>query len=742
MTKTKEERREQVAEVLCAYSIDERVLTLLTYALGRTLDRLVGSQDRLNLSWEETEAIRHVADWITAAVMENAVWLSRVDSNGRPLKLMKLGSLEAARHEADKAMRKHAHKALAVNLPSGAEAVETELADGYYLVRLLTPEALDIESGAMQHCIGNGAYDASLGKDDIAFYSLRDSFGKPHATIEVENGWITQCQGKQNRMPDQKYVGYLFPFFVDRGWKTYAPLKHVDLVQASDHSLHHIRHLPDNFECASDLNLSNRAITHLPRQLHVDGNLNIQGTEITELPDGLTVKGSVYAQQTKLARIGEGVFIGKNLAIAETPLVSIPDDIVIAGSLMARRSALSNYPAKAVVMGDVDLSSTPISQLPDGLRITRSLDLSDCERLEALPERFVIGGGLSIKNTKIKRIPVGSRIGRYLFASGSDIEDIGTQKVWGALDLSETPIKRLPDNIAILGRRGNGGLNLSGSAIEDLGKGLRVVGRLVLRDTLLTCLPDIDVRGELDLSGSKLRTIPVGFRMAGTMNISHTQVELLPENMEVTGALIAEGLNALRISSGVKVGTIFDLGGSTVISWADGGSFGSLRCRGADIAWLPRFLDVHEFIGDDARVASWPEKMLVDGDFSFQRGVTGDMPRHLAARNVDCNGARGVSTPSVIRSIKRVDFSESRFQAYPSQVVADYGNFRRSFLTHLPAAWKIAKSLLVEGSKLETIETGLNVFGDFKFSKTPLHRRQEMESCCESGVISSTRTGH
>lgn len=741
MTMTKEERHAAVAKVLCDFSDDTAVLSLLTFAVGRALERQLDDQGRLSLSWEQSSIIRHVADWLAVAVMEKSPWLSRLDTYGRPLKLMKLGSLEAANNEADKAMRKHAQKVLAVKLVSGAESLEAELEDGYYVVRLLTPEALDVESGAMQHCIGHGSYDASLGMDGYAFYSLRDQFGKPHATLEVRDDWVLQCQGKQNKMPDPKYVGYLLSLLVSRKWKTREPLQHRDYVAATDHAFHHVCDLPDGLECKGNLNLSNRGISSLPRDLRVGGNLDIRGTAIKRLPDGLSVRGGLYAYDTPLEHIGNGVSVGGTLNIQGTPVTAIPEDIVVSENLLARETAITSYPAKALVMGVVDLSSTPISSLPEGLQIVRSLDLTNCKNLVALPASFVIGNRLSIRNTAISRIPPGVKIGRSLCASGSKIEDIGTQKVWEALDLADTPIKRLPDNLMIVARRGGGVLSLSGSAIEDLGQNLKVTGRLVLTNTLLSEMPDVTVKGELDISRSQLRIIPDGFRVAGTLNISDTQVSVIPEGMEVTGNLVARRLESIRISAGVKVGKAIDIGGSTVVDWSDGGAFGGIVCGEAVIARLPRLLEVQAFVADDAEIDVWPERMVVQGLFTFKRGAAGVMPAILQAGAVDCSGSKGVSAPASITAIKRVDFSESRFQSYPDQVVAENANFRRCQMTHLPAAWKIGKNLAVDRSRLETIEAGLVVMGNFSYARTPLHRRQEIEGYGEPTTRSSVRIG-
>jgi hypothetical protein len=98
--------------------------------------------------------------------------------------------------------------------------------DGWKIVRLLMPEALDREGEHMQHCIGKGAYDHHLDGDSHVFYSLRDPKNRPHATMEVENeagiAKLIQCKGKKNALLMEKYYSYTIPFVRGRGLE--APL--------------------------------------------------------------------------------------------------------------------------------------------------------------------------------------------------------------------------------------------------------------------------------------------------------------------------------------------------------------------------------------------------------------------------------------------------------------------------------------------------------------------------------------
>jgi hypothetical protein len=101
--------------------------------------------------------VRHVADWISAAVINDEPWLKDIDGEGRTKKLLKIGSLAQAEAEADKAMRRFAFKAAAAPHVDGEgeESIMT-FADGGRVVRLLTPAALDRESAMMGHCVGQG----------------------------------------------------------------------------------------------------------------------------------------------------------------------------------------------------------------------------------------------------------------------------------------------------------------------------------------------------------------------------------------------------------------------------------------------------------------------------------------------------------------------------------------------------------------------------------------------------------
>lgn len=165
------------------------------------------------------DAIRHVADWIEADVRRGASWLERLDTDGRPPKLAKLTTLAQAVNEADKAMRRRGTPEHEGDRDEG-ERLETSLEDGWSVVRLLTPDALDHESVRMRHCVGHGAYDQSVASGSVRIHSLRDPDGRPHLTIEILSGpppKLRQMLGRRNAAPDEILASRVKPWLGSMG---------------------------------------------------------------------------------------------------------------------------------------------------------------------------------------------------------------------------------------------------------------------------------------------------------------------------------------------------------------------------------------------------------------------------------------------------------------------------------------------------------------------------------------------
>jgi hypothetical protein len=88
----------------------------------------------------------------------------------------------------------------------------------------------------------------------------------------------------------------------------------------------------------------------------------------------------------------------------------------------------------------------------------------------------------------------------------------------GYLDLSNTPITSLPDNLHV-----GGGLYLLETPITSLGNNLHVGGYLDLRGTPITSLGDnLHVEGSLYLRGTPITSLPDNLVVKGTVYIYKT----------------------------------------------------------------------------------------------------------------------------------------------------------------------------------------------------------------------------
>ncbi|MCZ7862531.1 PcfJ domain-containing protein [Agrobacterium salinitolerans] len=192
------------------------ILDLLTVSYARvviTESKRLGSFDENR--YNDTQ-LYHIADWLVSARLRNDDWLRRLDSENRPRKLMKFGSVAQMVAEANKAMRKRLNDGKALEASAGAELVH-DFGDGYGVFKLTTKEALDHEGWEMGHCVGQGAYDLGVVTGDTVIFSLRDKFAKSHATVELDTrrSSIRQIKGKQNDHPKGEYMrrlsGWLDP---------------------------------------------------------------------------------------------------------------------------------------------------------------------------------------------------------------------------------------------------------------------------------------------------------------------------------------------------------------------------------------------------------------------------------------------------------------------------------------------------------------------------------------------------
>ena len=398
---------ERIHPNLLPYTPDPGVVGLMDACVGRILRR---ERDAIIV---DKERLRHIADWLRAAIANDEPWLKNVDEHGRPKKLMKFGSIDAIVREADKAMLKAAQKLRGVKLVDGDEELVETLQDGYYVVRLLTPTALDRESAEMQHCIGNGAYDDSLNDGRRAYLSLRDPQGKAHVTMEVSDRSIVQLQGKQNTRPIRRYIDILIPYIRASGLAVGPHAAQLGHIIDIDGVWHPFDKLPEGLTVEGNLDLSDTPITKLPDGMTVKGDLDLSHTPITELPKGMTVGGFLFADNTPITDLPEGLTVEQGLHLSYTKIFALPEGLKVNNFLHLSYTPITALPEGLTVGCNLHLCGTPITTLPKGLKVGGHLNLCGTP-LTASADRLAVDSGLRLDDASIFSLPddlsVGGRI--------------------------------------------------------------------------------------------------------------------------------------------------------------------------------------------------------------------------------------------------------------------------------------------------------------------------------------------
>ncbi|MBY3151297.1 hypothetical protein HFO56_02710 [Rhizobium laguerreae] len=405
------EQDSEIVDFLSTFTEDAEVVRLLYHCVGRILLKIKNSKR----NWREAGLavdLKDAADWLEVALLHKEDWLFKVDEHGRPKKLLKFADLDGILKEANKAMIKRAVQTPVIRIDEGEEVLEQVLGSGWYMVRLLTPRALDNESFEMQHCVGHGTYDTRVANGQVVILSLRDPHNKPHVTIEVDTrtNSVVQIRGKQNARPKAEYARRVRQFIRDRDYDSiYRPIE-IGLVVDEMGKAHSIDNLPEGLAIKGNLDLSEYALTALPAFLEVRGDLKIAGSAIRDLPRGLRVTGSLLATKSRLERL--------------------PVDHGIARS--------------------IDVSSTMITELPDGLEVDGDLDISDT-MMRRLPEDLVVTGHLKMESTDIPVFPASAVIGLNLFLSGSGIRRFEGNSLYvgGCLMMNNCGRVHFPERVTV-----------------------------------------------------------------------------------------------------------------------------------------------------------------------------------------------------------------------------------------------------------------------------------------------------
>lgn len=528
MTVSLDIQKKAVLRLLHAYAPqNEKVDPLLVVSLGRVL--LKGAKRNEDIhSLVTGDQVRHIYDWLKAEVLNGATWLSNCDEKGRPRKLLKFGSVAQIVQEADKAMAQANQRTGKVSLIEGDEVLIAELEDGYSLVRMLTPAALDRESQVMQHCIGNGGYDDELTKEWARFLSLRDAVGNPHVTMDIsindDRMHINQIKGKQNAVPIAKYLSILRPWFAEmKATLTYMPER--GLMVSANEEIYHASELPDDFECKRDFRVHELEGARIPERLKVHGHMSVishDGENVqSQLPDGLYVGGDLTIRSPMIEVISKNTTVKGTLRASCSNISVIGEGLTVFGDCYLAGTKIEKLPSKLTVIGKLFIGGTQVKEIGESV-IFSSLDASG-SYLDAVPTHIKEYDELKIDGTSIKSLPEGLSISRFSAANVDFVSFPENLRVEGDLILYRANIPVLFDTLELPLESCFAESKIGEMRGDIVFEGGPIRKSVDFTDAKIGKLPDsiTVIDGDLILNGTDISTLPRKVFVTNTIEMLH-----------------------------------------------------------------------------------------------------------------------------------------------------------------------------------------------------------------------------
>lgn len=656
------------AQTMAGVSIRE----LLEMSVGRIWKAQIASKQAGDFQRRSLANIsgdlRHIRDWLVGAVLRHDPWLDRLNPDGVPLKLAKFGRFEQVVDEANKAIRK-------LNTRGTAKDIESEVVhafgNGYVMVQLKTSAELEAESVMMQHCVGQGAYHGVVESDLTRIFSLRDSHGKAHVTIEVDARELSveQVKGKQNRIPRTDYFEMVAEWLNTKEYEFHCEDYPPGFAIDNNGKIVNIAKLKDGDEFDGDLkiDLSAGQNPSLPENLVVTGSLSVRVTGITpgagkfDLPKGLVVLGDLTMSGVHLTQ--DEAFPGRAVYLDNCVIERLPPRmeqtttirggkvigdfakgvvferlVVISavsktGRLLKRSTFLNNLhldgeastdiPDGFKVAGDLKITRSSAVFFDGSVEVGRSFVIND-SRIEGDPSRLRIGTTLHVHRSKMRMLPADTVVGTDLVLSS--VEDIRTLpravRVGGSIRIDDTRIYSLE------GRKEFNGLSLKRTEVRELAQGVVVRGDLNISHLPMERLPaDLVVEGDMSIGPGPIKYIPRTTKLGGSLSLRGSYVVAVPEGFHIPKDLDITGLGSFRIPPGVTIGRNLVGGGAGIEELPNDFSLHSLLVPGSSLQKLPRRLNVE---GDldvrSTRIDSVPATLSVGGNADFRKTSIKSIP--------------------------------------------------------------------------------------------------------------------
>jgi hypothetical protein len=597
----------------------------------------------------------HIRDWLVGAVLRRDRWLDRLNPDGVPLKLAKSGRFEQIVDEANKAMRKLNSRGVGVAVTSD---MVHEFGNGYVMVQLKTSAELEVESSMMQHCVGLGAYHGAVESDRTRIYSLRDSHGKAHVTIEVDVSGLSveQVKGKQNRLPRIDYFEMVVDWLNTQNYEFGCDDLPPGFAVDNKGKLVNVTKLKDGDEFDGDLTIRVEDVTvpYLPRNLTVTGFLHISKPGLVaasalklELPEGLVVQGdfsltgvhvvqekefpgrAVYLDHCVIeklpARIAQTTTITLSKLIGDFSEGIIFERLLVLSSSSLRQGRLLD---RSTFLNNLNLDGDSATMIPDGLRVAGDLKITKAScvffdgsvdvggsmvvsdsRIEGDPSRLHVGRTLHVHRSKMRMLPDDTVIGTDLILSSvSDIRTLPRSvQVGRGIRIDDAQI------VSLEGRKEfNGELCLHRTAVKELAAGTVVRGMLKVSNLPMERLPsDLVVQEDLCIGPCPIKRIPSSAKIGNNLILRGSTVVAVPEGYNIPGDLDITGIGSFRIPPGVTIGR-------------------NLIANGAGIEELPHELSVHSIFAAGSSLQSLPRRLSIEGDLDVRSSRIDRVPATLS----------------------------------------------------------------------------------------------------------------
>lgn len=563
----------------------------------------------------------HVADWLGAAMAADLKWLRNVDQNGVPKKFSKLVTVEDVKDESGRGTERLLRNSLSRPSAEGEEVTIAELIDGYSVVSLLSPGALDRESKEMQHCVGLGGYDEGVRSGELAILSLRDRKGKAHATMElqVEDRYVSQVKGKQNKFPIRRYFDILLPWIAEQGYRINPQELAGGYFMQADGAIRHADELVEGEQIEGNLTLRFDGDTDvdlvLPKGLRISGDLEIR----TEHAPGKRV---VFGQDT---------VVGRQMQTTGAAVTGLEN--VTACSLRIIAGELAAVPDGSRISGDVYISGAVIGDILERAIFEGGIEIHDLERL-TIPSTISVRGPVSVTGAEFIRVEKGASLTGELTVNGGvkdcvftvarDVSVCGSLnavncsafladglRVGGDLAMKFGELETLPSKMEIGGLMLN---NVRGASVIPASAVIN--GDVSITNSDITNLAGRQVwPGSLRIPKMQINHLPYGLTVGGTLEVSWTPLVEFPQAMRIGGGLTAVGCKAGRIPADAVIGGTIDLSRNDGAGLPDGTVVhGELKLDGSYFKTMPTGVKV--------------EGMLSLGGFPVDR-----ISRHFEARS-------------------------------------------------------------------------------------------------------------